>query len=214
MFEVNQTSGAEQRTAEWRQDRCGRWTGSKFVDLVARNKKTGQRLKAFDDLCWQVATERLTGTQEEGPDSYSLRWGREVEPFAAEAYEFHTGNIITPSGFIPHPEVSTAGCSPDGLIGSDGGVEMKSPKSSRIHLERFLTGIPDEYVPQVQGCMWVTGRKWWDFVSYDPRMPESYRLFVQRIKRDEAFINEIQMAVQEAEIRVAEILEQLNKKAA
>ena len=203
-----------QRTAEWHAERCGKWTGSKFVDVIARDKRTGKRTKAFHTLCWQVATERLTNVQEEGPDSYSLRWGREVEPFAAEAYEFATGNIITPSGFITHPAHPTAGCSPDGLIGAEGGVELKSPKSSPVHLERFISGIPDEYVPQVQGCLWVTGRAWWDFASFDPRMPEQYRLYVQRVERDEALIAEIAASVAEAEERVNEILEQLSRRVA
>lgn len=203
-----------QRTAEWHADRCGRFTGSRFVDVLARNKRTGEKLKAWHSLCWQVACERLTGVQDEGPDGYALRWGREVEPFAREAYEFETGHIVEEVGFITHPAYPMAGCSPDGLIGADGGIEMKSPKSSLVHLERLVTGIPDEYVPQVQGCMWVTGREWWEFVSYDPRMPEPHRLFVQRIERDEQFISELAAAVLEAESRVLEILEQIERRAA
>lgn len=203
-----------QRTAAWHADRCGRFTGSRFVDLMARNKRTGEPLKAWHSLCWQVACERLTGVQEEGPDSYSMKWGRDVEPFALEAYEFASGNIVTASGFIAHPAYPMAGCSPDGLVGTDGGLELKSPKSSLVHLERLVSGIPDEYVPQVQGCLWVTGREWWDFASYDPRMPEQHRLYIQRIERNEKFIAELAAAVIEAEANVVSILDQLSKRAA
>lgn len=203
-----------QRTEQWHADRCGKFTGSRFVDVLARNKRTGEKLKAWHSLCWQVACERLTGIQEEGPDGFALKWGREVEPFAAEAYEFETGNIITPTGFIAHPDYLMAGCSPDGLVGTDGGLEMKSPKSSLVHLERLVSGIPDEHIPQVQGCMWVTGRAWWDFVSYDPRMPEEHRIFIQRIERDESYIKALAEAVLEAEARVQEILDQLAKRVA
>ena len=124
------------------------------------------------------------------------------------------GYVVTESGFIQHPEYPFAGCSPDGLIASDGGLEMKCPKSSAIHLERFISGVPDEYMPQVQGCMWVTGRQWWDFVSYDSRMPESHRMLRIRVKRDEEFINRIACAVIEANFAADELLEQVQRKAA
>lgn len=200
-----------QRTDEWFADRAGKFTGSRFVDVLARNKRTGEKLKAWHDLCWQVASERLTQIPEEGPDGYALKWGRDVEPFAIEAYEFETGNIVTKSGFMVHPEYPFSGCSPDGLIGAAGGIELKSPKKSTIHLERICTGIPDEYVPQVQGSMWVTGRDWWEFVSYDPRMPEPYRIFIQRIERDESFIATLQEAVLEAEAHVTQLLDKLKE---
>ena len=165
-----------QRTAQWHADRAGKWTGSKFVDVLARNKRTGEPTKAYTDLIWQIVVERMTGQAVEGPTGLALAWGTEVEPYAAEAYELETGNVITPAGFIQHPEFPFVGASPDGLVGEDGGLEMKCPKSSAVHLERFISGVPDEYRPQIQGCMWVTGRQWWSFVSFDPRMPESHRM--------------------------------------
>lgn len=194
-----------QRTDSWHADRAGKWTGSKFVDVLARNKKTGEKIKAYYDLIWQVVVERMTGKAVEGPSGLALAWGQEVEPYAAEAYELETGNVIVKTGFIKHPEFEFAGCSPDGLIGDDGGLEMKCPKDSKVHLERFISGVPDEYRPQVQGCMWVTGRAWWDFVSYDPRMPESHRFLRIRVLRDDAFIANLQAAVLEAEAEAQEL---------
>jgi hypothetical protein len=211
---IPMTPAAEQRTAAWHAERAGKFTGSKFVDLVARNKKTGEKLAAWDNLIWQVVTERMTGVQDEGPDSFSLRWGREVEPYACEAYELATGNIVTKSAFVTHPQYPFAGASPDGLIGIDGGLEMKSPKNSRVHLERFMTGMPDDIRPQVQGNIWVTAREWWDFVSYDPRMPESHRLLRIRINRDEAFIKLIEQSVLEAEEEACALLDRLQRIAA
>lgn len=194
-----------QRTEDWHADRAGKWTGSKFVDVLARNKKTGEKIKAYYDLIWQVVVERMTGKAVEGPSGLALAWGQEVEPYAAEAYELETGNVIVKTGFIKHPELEFAGCSPDGLIGDDGGLEMKCPKDSKVHLERFISGVPDEYRPQIQGCMWVTGRAWWDFVSYDPRMPESHRFLRIRVLRDDAFIANLQAAVLEAEDEAQEL---------
>jgi putative phage-type endonuclease len=203
-----------QRTEEWHMARCGKFTGSRFVDVMARNKKTGEPLKAYHDLIMDVVVERMTGQPNEGPTGYALQWGTDVEPSAREAYELETGNSVYESGFIQHPTYPFAGCSPDGLIDPDGGLEMKCPKNSRVHLERFQDGLPDEYKPQVQGCMWVTGRAWWDFVSFDPRMPPSHQLLVIRIVRDDAYIKALELAVTEAEKKVLEIINQLERKAA
>lgn len=203
-----------QRTEQWAIERAGKFTGSRFADLLARNKRTGEPLKAYHDLIWQVVVERMTKQPIEGPNGFALQWGNDVEPFAREAYEMETGSVVTESGFIQHPDFSFAGCSPDGLIGEKGGIEMKCPRSSIIHLERFVSGVPDEYMPQIQGCMWVTGRKWWDFVSYDPRMPETHRLLIISVDRDDAFIERLQDAVLTAECAAKELQEKVEKLAA
>jgi putative phage-type endonuclease len=203
-----------QRTADWHADRAGKWTGSKFVEVLARNKKTGEPLKAYHDLIWQVVVERMTGQAVEGPSGLALAWGKEVEPYAAEAYELETGNVITHTGFINHPKYPFAGCSPDGLVNADGGLEMKCPKSSAVHLERFLSGVPEEYVAQIQGGLWVTGRAWWDFVSFDPRMPETHRFLKIRVNRDEEFIAKLEAAVLEAEVKATELQEKIMRIAA
>lgn len=204
----------EQGSPEWHAQRAGKFTGSKLVNVVARNKKTGEKLKAWDDLVWSIAVERITGIQDEGFDSYATRWGKEVEPFAREAYELATGNFVDQVSFIEHPVYAFVGVSPDGLIGDDGGLEMKAPKNSIIHLQRFDTGMPEEFIPQVQGCMWVTGRQWWDFVSFDPRMPEKLRMLRLTIKRDEDYIRKLEAAVLEAEPVVAALVEKFNRRIA
>lgn len=192
----------EQRTDAWHKQRAGKFTGSRFVNVLARNKRTGEPLKAYDDLIWQIVVERMTGSPVDGASGFALQWGTDVEPFAREAYEFETGSIVTESEFIIHPDYDFIGCSPDGIVSNKKGLEMKCPKSSAVHLERYLSGIPDEYIPQVQGSMWITGKTEWDFVSYDPRMPVSHRLLIITIKRDDDFINKLQSAVLEAEIKV------------
>jgi len=212
---VDAVSGADQRTAEWHADRAGKFTGSKFVALTERNKtpgkKFGAKLASWDNLIWQVVTERMTGRQDEGADSFALRWGREVEPAALEAYELATGNIVTKSPFVNHPKYPFTGCSPDGLIGVTGGIEIKSPKDPTIHLRRFFDGMPDEIKPQVQGSMWVEEREWWDFVSFHPHVPESHRLLRIRIHRDEEFIKFIEQSVLEAEAEACALLERLKR---
>lgn len=207
-------SDAEQRSPEWFAQRAGKFTGSRFADVMARNKKTGEPLKAYYDLIWQVVVERMTKQPTEGATGFALQWGQDVEPFAREAYEFETGAIVTESDFIVHPDYDFVGCSPDGLIGINKGLEMKCPKSSIVHVERFKSGVPDEYIPQIQGCLWVTGRDNWDFASYDPRMPESHRLLIITVERDEEFIKKLENNVLEAEQLANKLYAEIMQKAA
>lgn len=203
---------ADQRTPEWYQDRSGKFTGSRFVDLLTR-KPTGEvQLKAYTDLIWQLAVERLTGNfVDRGVDSASLRWGREHEEEAKKFYTFETGDVLVDSGFIAHPIYKTfVGVSPDALIGLNGGAEIKCPYDSDNHLTRFLTGITDKFMPQVQGCIWATEREWWDWISYDPRMPLHLRMFRQRIYRDDAYIKNLDHNVMVAEHEVRELVEQFS----
>lgn len=201
-----------QRTDAWHADRCGHVTASKFGDVIAIGK-TGKPLKARDDYLMQLVTERITGEQSEGVDSFSMRWGRDAEPFARAAFEAETGLIVSESPFVKHPTIEWVGCSPDGLVGKEEGYESKCPKDSRIHLITWREGMPEEHKAQVQGCMWVTGRKRWHFVSFDPRMPEHLRLYHQVVERDDKFIQHLETEVIKFLAEVAAQV-QLFKKAA
>ena len=204
----------DQRTDAWHAARAGKFTGSRFADLLAVSKRDGKPLKAYDDLIWQIVTERLTQQPSESITAAALQWGTEVEEYAREAFELETGLVVQEVGFIPHPEHAFIGVSPDGLIGDTSGLEIKCPKNPAIHLERFLTGMPDMYRAQVQGCMWVTGRTHWHFASYDPRMPESHRLLIIPVERDDAFIAQLESAALRAEAQVQAMLESLMEKSA
>lgn len=203
----------EQGSPEWFAERAGCFTGSKLEAVVEPEKKGGEKLKAWHDIIWRIVVERLTGVYDEAPDYAATKWGKEVEPYAREAYEKATGAFVDQVGFIRHPRYPFVGCSPDGLVDSDGGLEMKAPKNSVIHLRRFDNGMPPEYFPQVQCGMWVTDRAWWDFVSYDPRMPEGLRLLKLRIKRDEDYITNMETRVLEAEAEASRLVEKFLKRA-
>jgi predicted phage-related endonuclease len=183
-----------QRTEEWFADRCGHVTASRFCDVLAVGK-TGKPLKARDDYLMRLVIERITGQPAESVDSYAMAWGRDAEPFARAAFEAETALIVTESPFVKHPSISFVGCSPDGLIGKDAGYESKCPKNSAVHLATIRDGMPEEHAAQVQGCMWVTGRSRWHFVSFDPRMPEHLRLYHQVIDRDEKYIQSLELEV-------------------
>lgn len=198
----------EQRTEDWYKVRAGKFTGSRFVDVLKR-KDGSKPLKAYTDLINQIVVERLTGEYiDNGVDSYALKWGREVEPYASQCYSFETGDTVERASFITHPILSFVGVSPDGLVNPNGGTEFKCPKDSTIHIQRFLTGMEEEeYMPQVQGCIWVCERDWWDWVSYDPRMPQHMRFYRQRVYRDDVYIKNLERSILLAEGEVREKLE-------
>jgi len=202
---------SEQGSAEWLAERSGKWTASRFVDVLARDKKTGKPQAALSKALWDVVVERVTGKPKDGPSSYSLQWGHDVEGFAREAFELETGKAVEQAGFLEHPQYPFAGASPDGLIGESEGLELKCPKDPAVHLARFLSGVPAEYIPQIQGGMWVTGFKRWNFASFDPRMPKSHQLLIIPVLRDEAMIARIESAVLAAESEAAELQQRLER---
>lgn len=183
-----------QRTDTWFADRCGHVTASKFCDVLAVGK-TGKPLKAREDYLMRIVIERLTEQPAESVDSYAMAWGRDAEPFARAAFEAETGLIVVESPFVKHPSIQFVGCSPDGLIGKDAGYESKCPKNSAVHLATIRDGMPEEHKPQVQGCMWVTGRSEWEFISFDPRMPEHLRLYRETIQRDDEYIKRLEAEI-------------------
>lgn len=196
-----------QGTPEWLASRAGFVTASRFKDVLAK-VKVGEAAtrKAYR---WQVATERLTGNPCDTFKNAAMEWGTATEPHARAAYETARGLMVDEVGFIHYPHAPFIGCSPDGLIGADGGVEIKCPANSVIHVQTLADGMPPEHKPQVQGAMWVTGRKWWDFVSFDPRLPERLRLHVQRIERDEDYIAKLAAEVAAFQSEVETMLKQL-----
>lgn len=192
-----------QGTPEWLAARAGHCTASRFCDVLARLKGGGEAAsrRAYK---LQLVTERLTGMPCESYKNAAMEWGTATEPFARAAYETARGLMVDEVGFIPHPEVQWVGGSPDGLIGDEGGIEIKCPHNSVVHVETVSGGMPSEHRAQVQGLMWITGRQWWDFVSFDPRMPDKLQLYVERVKRDRDYIKNL-------ESEVAKFLDEVDK---
>lgn len=185
----------EQGSKEWLYQRCGNVTASRFKDVMAK-LKNGAPGKAREDYLLEVVTERLTGEPVRHYASEAMAWGTEQETFSRMEYETRHGVIVEEVSYFPHPTLAGVGGSVDGLIGEDGIWESKSPFNTANHLRTILGGMPEEHIPQVQGYLWLTGRKWCDFTSYDPRLPNPMDLYVQRIERDDKYI-----AALEAEIK-------------
>lgn len=182
---------SNQGSQAWLDDRAGHVTASRFADVLDVGAN-GKPKKAREDYLMRLVVERITGQASESASSAAMAWGRDAEPFARTEYEAQTGRIVTESGFLRHPSIKWIGASPDGLIGADGGYESKCPHNSAVHLRTLRDGMPLEHTAQVQGCMLVSGRVYWDFISYDPRMPPELRLYVQRIERDEVYIKALE----------------------
>lgn len=183
----------EQRTQEWFEARLGKATASNFAAIMAKGRN-GYELAARKNYRAQLVSERLTETKDESYSSAAMQWGVDTEETARLRYELRTGNEVTECGFYAHDKL-LAGASPDGLIGDDGLVEIKCPNSA-THIETLKKqNIPEQYKWQVLGQLWITGRKWCDFVSFDPRMPANAQVFITRIERDDEAINELESEV-------------------
>lgn len=179
----------EQGSAEWHAARAGKATASRMADIFARTK-SGWGASRGTYLA-QLVAERLTGQVSESYTNTAMQWGVSTEPEARDAYAFYSGHTVSLVGFVDHPTVAMTGASPDGLVGTDGLVELKCPQT-KTHIETLLGGtIPDAYRKQMLWQMACTERSWCDFVSYDPRMPEDLRLFVRRLPRDDDAITEM-----------------------
>lgn len=204
---------AEQRSDAWYAARAGKLTASEFGAVMAF-LRDGSPSKQRTTYMRQVVFERLAGAAKHGVSSKSMAWGTDVESFARQAYEIETGLIVTAAEFIAHPRYGFIGCSPDGLVGADGGLEMKCPHDEGVHIETLLDGMSAEHRPQVQGAMFVTGRAWWDFVSYDPRQREGLRLFVQRVPRDDRYIADLAGHLLQFDAEVRAMVAALEQRAA
>lgn len=198
----------EQGSPEWKALRCGKVTASRVADVVAKTK-TGYSASRANYLA-QLIAERLTGTPAETYTNAAMQHGTETEPEARAAYEFYQGVTVEQIAFVPHPKIDQAGASPDGLVNADGLVEIKCPNTA-THLETLLgQAVPGKYDTQIQFQLACTGRKWCDFVSYDPRMPEHMRLFIKRVARDDKRINELETEIAGFLLEMAIKLSELN----
>ena len=181
-------TSTEQGSAAWLYERVGYVTASRFRSVIAKTK-AGKPTAEREQYLWEVIVGRITGQPQDHFTSGAMQWGQDQETPSRMAAEAANGYMIEQVGFIKHPTLKMVGGSPDGLIGEDGGWESKSPYNSGIHLQTIIAGaMPEDHMAQCQGLMWITGRQWWDFQSFDPRLPAPLNRFQQRIPRDDKYI--------------------------
>ena len=179
----------EQGSPEWFAARCGLATSSKFSDVLAKGKGE-TRLTYIKKL----ACERITGR---GQDSYKSAWmqrGTELEPQARAMLELDKGFDVVQVGFIKLND--DVGCSTDGLIGDDAVLEIKCPKHT-THLDYLIDNnmLYADYKEQVQGELFVTGRKKVYLCSFHPDFPAGKDLIVLEIERDDVFIKKLETEI-------------------
>lgn len=185
-----------QGTDAWRLARCGSLGASRVADAIARTKSGWGASRA--NLMAELLSERLTGVPAETYINAAMQRGTEKEPDARAAYEFRFNCDVQQIGLVRHPKIAGAHASPDGLVADTGMIEIKCPNTA-THLETLLGGsIAGKYVTQAQWQMaCCPERQWVDWVSFDDRLPEHMALFIQRIRRDNVMIADLERQVSE-----------------
>jgi len=180
----------EQGSDEWLRARLGVPSASMFAKIVTTK---GAWSTQADSYINQLIAEDLTGEPTPFYQNEHMARGTELEPEARSAYEFMHDVVVEQVGFCLH-DTLRAGCSPDGLIGEKGGLEIKAPAAA-THVSYLRDGkLPSKYYQQVMGCLWITGREWWDFMSYHPDM----KPLIVRVERDEEYIAALEQHIAKA----------------
>ncbi len=202
----------EQRTDEWLKQRAGCITASRIVDVMAEGRSGKPSVTRLGYMA-QLASEILSGEPTENsfttPD---IEWGIERETQARGVYTLRTGNSVVETGFVLHPLLENTGASPDGLVGDDGLLETKCPKT-HTHITTLRGGkIDRKYMLQMQWQMECTGRVWCDFVSFDPRLPSPLNMHIQRVHRDDILLCEIKEAIHQFQSELGEMVADLQSR--
>ena len=185
------TKGVEQGSDLWKQIRLGHVTASNMADVMSKGKE-GKESQTRYKYKVKLVAERMTGASQDSYSNSFMEWGIEQEQFACMAYEVARETFLDKTGFWLHPTIPWVGVSPDRLVGDNGLVEVKCPATT-THLNYiFENRVPPDYVKQIQCQLWVTGREWCDFISFDSRLPKRNQLLIVRTGRDEKIIADME----------------------
>lgn len=191
----------EQGSETWFQLRSGVCTASRFSEARSKLSRASKNGSAGDPsgdaltYAWSVAIERINGKSIDLQFATpAMRRGTELEPHARLAYELQTGLLASESG-IAITDCGKFAYSTDGLCGDDGLIEIKCPAAPQKI--GAIWSNPEEadaeYIDQIQGGMWVTGRQWCDLVVYCPWLESVGKdLFIKRIHRDDEYIGSLE----------------------
>jgi len=186
----------EQGSQEWLDLRKGKMTAS-HADAI------GTAGKGLDTYIRKMMAESYSRAEKEQYTNEDMERGKELEDQARSIYAINNGVEVSQVGFIEHSQY--AGCSPDSLVGEDGGLEIKCPKDE-VYFEYLLDeekAIDSKYIWQIQMNLLITGRKWWDFMAYNPNFEKSS--FIFRILPDEEKINKLKIGLMTGEEKIKHI---------
>jgi len=200
----------------WLKKRAGKVTASSFANFIKKGKDGSYKLsdgKVAEDLIYKIAWERFVingniadAFNRVAISSKATEHGVENEGQAAFRYKEVTGNDLQyVNKFVECGD--SIGGTPDGFVGDDGIIEIKCPFNGGNHLKTLLNKevYNSDYIYQMQGNMWMTGRKWCDFISYDPDMPEPLDIAIVRVERDEKIIDALKQIINEVVEKVKEL---------
>ena len=188
----------EQRTEEWHRSRLGYVTASRFKDVM-REPRSKSAVLAQSAISYQreLRSDHLSGKPRPELTTKAIQHGHEYEPAGRDRYEQITGASVALVGFLTLPGETMIGGSPDGLVGEDGLIEIKCPQNRDV-MEKYRDGefadtsSPNHnHVPQMQGLLWITGRKWCDFIAYHPDYGPQFDIAIHRVHRDDEYIERL-----------------------
>lgn len=183
----------QQGGEEWLKARLGKVTASRVKDVLTKGRGNTPS-KTAESYMMEIIAEVLTGESKPFFENDAMRWGTETEPQARSMYEVNNDFVtVREVAFIEHNEFVLV--SPDGLIGDDGLLEIKCPNTTTQIKRALSDDYSADYRAQIQMQLWVTDRKWCDFVSFDPRLDCDAGYLQQRVERDEDYIEEMKTKV-------------------
>lgn len=182
-----------QKSEEWHEIRKGKMTASEAT-AIATN---GAGLKTY---VYNIISKKHSTQPPKEIKSPDIERGNELEEQARVLYELETGNKVEEVGFIELDEF--IGCSPDGLIGEDGGLEIKCPNDANF-LRQLFEPIPKKYIWQIQCCLFITKRSWWDYVAYNPNFKNP--LFIKRVEPDEVAFKKLEKGLESGKNQIKAI---------
>jgi hypothetical protein len=187
-------------------------TASRCADVIAVLARKKGEAANRRNYRMDVVSEILTGQPIIRTAWKEMEWGKQNEPYAREEYGLVKGVLVETCGFVIHPRIPRFGCSPDGLVGDDGLIQIKCGNTS-THLDWMLAGkVPEEHAAQMLAEMACTGRQWCDFVSFDPRIADKNKqLFICRWQRDENLIRALEVEIEQFSREIDEVLARLPK---
>lgn len=191
-----------QGSDEWQQARCGLITCSELKLILTPTLKVADNEKVRNHIL-ELAAQRISNYVEPSYIGDNMIRGWEDEVKARDLYEQHYSPVTEIGGMVRDFGRWKLWCSPDGLVGDSGGIECKS-RVQKYQIQTIASGVmPQEFSLQVQGAMLVSGREWWDFISYSGGLP----MCVIRVERDERYQDAIVAACEDAELKIQKVIE-------
>lgn len=205
---MNIITNVEQGSQVWKNLRLGKVTASRMKDVMSKGRGSAPS-KTAESYMMELIAERLTGQSKPFFENDAMRWGTETEPQARAMYELNADVDVVEVAFVESNEF--LGVSPDGLVNSNGLLEIKCPTTT-TQLSRALSdSYHSNYKSQIQCQLWVCEREWCDFLSFDPRLDCPAGYLLERVHRDEDYIKTMAVKTDEFICRMQELLDQLVK---